>query len=404
MLGIHTTQAPRRKETTRPIYQEYKFVPYFQAVNIDNEDSYINECSEWIRNLATSVSRTEDKDDGILLLQNILKILNSDNLSLAQSTHQKEAQKAQCSNKNRILLQLLKEICTQNKDHWSTATLHVASSKHVTMEADDVLLGRLKQPDILKSFLLTANENRETQGNTQGKIKIVEFGDGHFYKLLLPWLQEQPLLGIDYIVVRAEDVYEDDLHGFEKDGKVSVCHWRGEGAVPGILRSSDLAVTDEIAFGENLPARLKTLSECITDGGFILMHGATTNHMLSLLARVLIGMPSACGWYQSLLSLQLYDEANVQDAIQSAGLKKVSHASTGSLNSMFLCRKLTVSSGSDPKLCEIDVSSLNPTWVDDVKSACGQDQKVWLKSLTGCNGVTGMMKSLQRESGGSNVR
>ena len=345
-----------------PQLEQYSFVPYNRTVIIEDGEEYMNEC---IAGLKSSSANS---------VQDVAKTLGK-----AQPTTYKAVKGPKPNN-----------LVTLEKTNNTKAFLNfLKSAGHKDAEfnpMDDELLGAARQSATMKSCLHIAMENAPEQG----KLKVVEYGNGKFYKQFLPWLERQPVLDFEYVVVGGDK---------EAENNVKTCQWDLTGTIPNELTGADLVLSDVVSFDSNLPSHVSAVSQNLQSGGFLVLHGAANNHKVAIAANMLLN-PSSTTKLE-LNQDKLFDETKVSDTILDSNLRIVGKVSSGVLNSLFLCRKVGQSTEEGKK---IDVSSVTPSWVDDIKEAMAYKEKVWLTSTTGYNGVVGMTACLRKEADGGNIR
>ena len=299
MAGLHASVAPRRQTTQTPTLEQYTFVPYNQNVSqIQNGDRIQN--GDPIQNgdhesyLQTCAVAIKEGLEG--MLGNGLNLSGYSRETLEKCLAPLVKPEASAENnvsgettdnlhETKPLISYLRDVFSLKHNDDFHDNLHNIVRSQKDMFINDPLLGSMKQPNVLKPCLQTVLENLQ-----QSKIKIVEYGDGQFYKQLLPWLHSQPLLATDYTVVRRPEEIESDLDSLVQNNSVSVFQWDYTGDIPEKLHQGDLVISDHICFNGQFSSHLQSISESAKDGAFVLLHGSTSNHQVALAAKTLISM------------------------------------------------------------------------------------------------------------------
>ncbi len=410
ILGLHATVAPRRQQMqSPPSLEEYRFVPYYQEgvlAGDANLQEYNEACLSLKHDLGTStkshlcegnICREDGKDGSKALCRCSAQINAQDMEKLAKDDKAK-------------LLQMLLELWNSGRNSSLNQLTKDAESRMADLKQDK-LLGGLAESHVLKVLLDVVLEN--TASPT--KLKIIEYmtmsqASPALCEKILAAMATQPLLRVEYIVtgpgVQNLDQTELDSLG------VAMVTWDTDSdrALPNQLADVDVVILNGVLSDcSDHNKLLVSLREATHDGGFLLALEPTTNLSIPHFIRKLNEKtPTNTADFEELSSDNPYrDVCYWQTLLNSLCGPIVAQMSDGILNTGFLCRSKPRPTTEQPQPRIIDVSSLDFSWVEDLKAAMGDPalSRVWLTvDSNPVSGIIGMVNCLRLEPGGDKIR
>ena len=390
-MNIKLDPAPSKKESRQPTHFEQAFFPYFQTFHVEDGESYIQTCLKQLKDIAIRSITKNPCDSNIRAIENILQGINISNTKIRLSekyftceTSQKHGQLA--------FLDYLAD--TLNRFEGNIVS---NPKKVIEVETTDMVLGCLKTPDIIAPMIKIALDNKDISDN-KNKFKIVEYGEGSLDKILLPWMHDANANeAFEYVkVVQNRKAYMSN----EGDKSTTFCEWDLISKPPKEIYSADLVLVDQAIYNNESISFFKTVSKYLKKNGFMLLHCATKNHLFAIISKILrnIELENASNTLIENLH-KCFDDMQVKQSLQTINLNLVSLVSSDVLHSVFLFRQKDKNKHDSPDNI-VDVSSLSPTWVDEIKTLMNENKRMWLISREGCNGVSGMIRSIRKEQGG----
>lgn len=383
ILGLHATVAPRRQQQqSPPIIEELVFVPY-----VDNECLSANvELSEQLNICRGLIGTLQQK----LLLHGI-------KLSVPGLLRNCYSAPASHESLEPGLVRLLTLLCDLDLNGSFHAELkQLVKKERLCLLQDSLLHCLLNQPP-LRHCLDIVLEN-----SSPGRVKVLEAlsNDGQLFSRVVPLLNLQPMLNVDYTAAMADlDLlapHQAELEALSVVGTQwdpVVCP-----APAGLNSGADLVVCNH-AWGplNTDPGLLVTnLASGARESGFILFHtllkGETLGETVAFLSS------SAHNGNQQVLLTQ----SEWEKVFQEASLSVVAVRKSFYGSALFLCRRR--SSSQQPVFLPVDNS--NYKWVELLKTLLAEssDQPVWLMASSPYNGVVGMVNCLRQEPGGHRIR
>ncbi|XP_033896426.3 fatty acid synthase-like [Acipenser ruthenus] len=377
ICGLHATVAPRRQQQqTPPTLEEFCFVPYVET-----------ECLRGSEKLRARLGQCK----GLIL--KLQRKLSQQGVKLSIPGLEQVAGGESVSQSGKGLLHLLSVLCGLELN----GNLHSELEQTVERErgclGEDPLLNGLLDSPALRVCLDTALEN-----SSPGRMKILEVlsSDGRLFSRIVPLLNIQPMLQLDYT---ATDLTSDLLTAHQSDLEalgVSVAHWDpSSGPAPGNLGGMDLLVCNSPSSPLRNPSNvISNLASAVKEGGFVLLHtllkGDTLGETISFL--------TAHNQEQGLLSQTKWEEVFSQASLHVVAMKRSFYGSA-----IFLCRRQA------PEKVPIflPVDGADYKWVEHLKSTLAEpsDHSVWLTaSSRGDSGIVGMVNCLKQEPGGNRIR
>ncbi|MGH0126077.1 UNVERIFIED_CONTAM: hypothetical protein FKN15_016292 [Acipenser sinensis] len=377
ICGLHATVAPRRQQQqTPPTLEEFRFVPYVET-----------ECLRGSEKLQAGLGQCK----GLIL--KLQRKLAQQGVKLSIPGLEQVAGGESVSQSGKGLLHLLSVLCGLELN----GNLHSELEQTVERErgclGEDPLLNGLLDSPALRVCLDTALEN-----SSPGRMKILEVlsSDGRLFSRIVPLLNIQPMLQLDYT---ATDLTSDLLTAHQSDLEVlgvSVAQWDpSSGPAPGNLGGMDLLVCNSPSSPLRNPSNvISNLASAVKEGGFVLLHtllkGDTLGETISFL--------TAHNQEQGLLSQTKWEEVFSQASLHVVAMKRSFYGSA-----IFLCRRQA------PEKVPIflPVDGADYKWVERLKSTLAEpsDHSVWLTaSSRGDSGIVGMVNCLKQEPGGNRIR
>ncbi|RXM33832.1 Fatty acid synthase [Acipenser ruthenus] len=377
ICGLHATVAPRRQQQqTPPTLEEFRFVPYVET-----------ECLRGSEKLRARLGQCK----GLIL--KLQRKLSQQGVKLSIPGLEQVAGGESVSQSGKGLLHLLSVLCGLELN----GNLHSELEQTVERErgclGEDPLLNGLLDSAALRVCLDTALEN-----SSPGRMKILEVlsSDGRLFSRIVPLLNIQPMLQLDYT---ATDLTSDLLTAHQSDLEalgVSVAQWDpSSGPAPGNLGGMDLLVCNSPSSPLRNPSNvISNLASAVKEGGFVLLHtllkGDTLGETISFL--------TTHNQEQGLLSQTKWEEVFSQASLHVVAMKRSFYGSA-----IFLCRRQA------PEKVPIflPVDGADYKWVEHLKSTLAEpsDHSVWLTaSSCGDSGIVGMVNCLKQEPGGNRIR
>lgn len=383
ICGLHATVAPRRQQQQGPpTLEEYLFVPYVKT-----------ECLTASGKLAEQLRLCKG------LIYRLQQKLASHGLKLSVPGLQGEPDSALPSPEpsEPSLVRLLAVLCgLELNGNLRSELEQTVEKERVCLLQDSLLRGLLDSP-ALRHCLDTAMEN-----GMSGKIKVLEAlsNDGQLFSHVVPLLNIQPMLHVDYTATAANvDLLLPNQATLQELAVASVQWDPLMGPAPGgVVGGADLVVCNH-AWG---PLRtdpgllMANLSSGAKQGGFVLLHtllkGETLGETVAFLSSTA----------QSSSQQGLFTQAEWEKVFSEASLRLVAVRRSFYGSALFLCRRQSPSK--QPLFLPVDSSDYK--WVETLKVMMMEpsDSPLWLTASQANCGIVGMVNCLRQEPGGSRIR
>uniref|UniRef100_UPI00398F77C5 fatty acid synthase n=1 Tax=Pristiophorus japonicus TaxID=55135 RepID=UPI00398F77C5 len=377
--GLHATVAPRRQQQqTLPILQEFHFSPYFENDCLSGSEklrSCLAQCKGFVQKLQDKLS-----NHGLKLSFSGLPT------GITASTGTTGSEKG--------LLHMLDVLCglDLNGNLWSELQQTVEREKGCLHE-DELLNGLLDSP-ALKICLDISLEN--TIGK---KMKIIEVSacNGNLYSRIVPLLNNQPIINLDYI---ATDLNPDSLSANQnqlQEMGVSIDQWNPMSPATSNLAKAQLVVCNSSVFlFEDPQTVVSNMAATVKGDGFLLLHTLLKGEILGETIAFLTGKDPKQS--QGLLTQSEWAEVFSQASLDLICMKKSFYGSV-----ILLGRK------KEEPTNPIFLSA-HPTdfsWIEPLKTILEEpsEEPVWLMVTNCCNsGIVGMVNCLRQEPRGHRIR
>ncbi|XP_067914268.1 fatty acid synthase [Heterodontus francisci] len=377
--GLHATVAPRRQQQqTLPILQEFHFSPYFEndyLIGSEKLRSCLALCKGFVQKLQDKLS-----NHGLKLSFSGLPT------GITASAGTTGSEKG--------LLHMLNVLCglDLNGNLWSELQQTVEMEKGCLHE-DELLNGLLDSP-ALKICLEISLENTVTK-----KMKIIEVsaGNGNLYSRIVPLLNNQPIINLDYI---ATDLNLDSLSASQnqlQEMGVSIDQWNPMSPATSNLANAQLVACNSSAFlFEDPQTVVSNMAAAVKEGGFLLLHTLLKGEILGETIAFLTGKDPKQS--QGLLTQSEWTEVFSQASLDLISLKKSFYGSV-----MLLGRKKA-----EPKNpIFLSAHPADFSWIEPLKTILedSSEDPVWL-TVTDCgsSGIVGMVNCLRLEPRGHRIR
>ncbi|XP_050392804.2 fatty acid synthase [Patella vulgata] len=387
--GLHATVAPKRQQQNSPTIEEYKFIPNIENLQLEHS----NELQNYAKYCINMASHNLKKIcDSVIHNKDTLKIATANAHNGADSkTDPNYSKEPSCG-----LAQVLQKIFTTSlSSNFSENVNNILHAFKPELAADQLLFF-LTQPRALKPCLDIVLENLTTR-----KIKVVEINatKSPLHDRIVPQLNTQPLLQIDYTTAETEQV---DTSELESKGVNSVSFDFTKNSVNGM----HLAVVNNVLHQQlNICEALEAVSACVVDNGFILVKEVTQNFPLALSIDALYKtLPTVtdsrtCGLY--------LNESSWIREFEKQNLKVVCQKTDGFMSTLFLLRK---KSNLSEEQIILNVDDLECNWAEhliknmaDIQTKA-DGENLWLYSANKKNGLVGLANCLRQEGGGERLR
>ena len=393
ILGLHATVAPRRQgQQAPPILEDFNFVPYMDTKPVDDEQKlYLNHCkATLIHGLDKLLNNGYSNEDyNIELLKQCVREMTSELPNgFIEELDLKESKSGE------TLLQLLKDMdIIEHSDHLVSDIKTLFEARRASLN-NDKAMGSLLKPERLKSCLGVALEN--TLGS---RLKITEISavEGQMYNHVIPQLNTEPMLKIEYFALcNKEEDFGDSAEALDISPVVLE---ETNQTLPKTVQNSDLVLMNCLMSGEcsDTVNEVSRVFNCMKDGGFLLIHKPVENMaFINTLTGLRHGLLRN-SWSKSDQPVDLVK------AIEDMGCVLVMHTYDGLMNELLLFRK-PLSSLKTQQI--IEVSDLGYGWVDKVKTAMVAENCDCILQVSNGepSGVIGMVNCLRLEPGGECFR
>ncbi|KAL3877568.1 hypothetical protein ACJMK2_035265 [Sinanodonta woodiana] len=397
ILGLHATTAPRRHDNQKPVLEKYQFVPY-----IPNEPCITDRQMETLSTYASLCSSiTKSRLHKLLKTNRNGSLTNREYLSQLFSQDSGDIQDPELINCNGPLLQTLKQIFSLDLDtDLAPKVKEVYQSAKEDLHTDP-LLTALDQSEWLTLCLDIVIENTLSRSL---KILEMESYDENVYNRVLSHINTQPMMNVNYThatSIQAESKTDDQSE--------SVIWSLGQPVPDKLTKSAHLAVVRNVLHSEvNLRAALANISQCLTDGGFLLVQEITNNFCCHFPSRAFELDLSKIEDMQERSFAIYCDEKKWKSIFSEEGFEIIFQRSDNLLSTVFLLRKRSNNQVNEQIF--LDVTDTSYKWVEELKAKVEECQvrpkgnNLWISCRNGNGGILGMINCLRQEPGGDRIR
>lgn len=375
--GLHATIAPRRQQQQGlPLLHEFHFSPYTESDCLGGSEklrSCLAHCKGFVQTLQDKLSHHGLK-------------LSFSGLPATTPTS------AAPTGSEKGLNHMLSVLCglDLNGNLWSELQQTVEREK--TCLHEDELLNGLLESAALKACLDISLENTINK-----KMKIVEVSaaDGNLYSRIVPLMNNQPVINLDYI---STDMNPDFVSASQlQDMGMSVEQWDPANPAPASLTNAQLVACNSSSFLFDDPQTVvSNMAAAVKGGGFLLLHTLLRGDVLGETIAFLTGKDPKQS--RGLLMQSEWEEIFHQASLDIVSSKKSFYGSI-----MLLGRKK-----SEPKNpVFLTAHSTDFSWIEPLKNilANSSEEPVWLAvSNCGNSGIVGMVNCLRQEPRGHRIR
>ena len=328
ILGLHATVAPRRQQAQAPpTLEHFKFVPYSQHSVSDTDSelkSYTQATLAFTKSSLESIFSNGVKGSvpNTKLFRQVMNEINSDNSDEESDSHP--------------LIDMFREMFSlEHNDQFFANATNIKKTFQEKLK-DDILLGNIFNPKILKPCLDVVLENSQSMT----KIKIVELYTGNEFSLhskVIPLLNSQPMLNIDYTVARTnlDRLNQAEIEGLDVK-MVAYDFLKSSASPPSQLNNADLIILNNVLHKkQDISELLQNLQSLLKSSGFLLVTKPTTNHAVPLMIE---GIDSDLEEFTGRFLGPFFSEEDLKEQVSSNGLQVISEISDGLLSSMYLVR------------------------------------------------------------------
>ena len=332
ILGLHATVAPRRLQAqTPPTLEHFKFVPYSQHSVSDTDSelkSYTQATLAFTKSSLESIFSNGVKDSvpNTKLFRQVMNEINSDNSDEDKYTE----------SDSHPLIEMLREMFSQeHNDQFFANATNIRKTFQEKLK-DDILLGNIFNPKILKPCLDVVLENSQSMT----KIKIVELYTGNEFPLhskVIPLLNSQPMLNIDYTVAgtNLNHLNQAEIEGLDVK-TVAYDFLKSSVSPPSQLNNADLIILNNVLHKkQDISELLQNLQSLLKSSGFLLVAEPTTNHAIPLMIE---GIDSDLDEFTCRSLGPFFAKEDLKNQVSSNGLQVIREISDGLLSSMYLVR------------------------------------------------------------------
>ncbi len=330
--GLHATIAPRRQVSqTPPTLEQFQFVPYIQEYpanpdSLQYTHAVLGLIKHGIQGLFNNGLK-ENIPNTTLLKQGLKEVesemSNIDNYRNFQTAENKHS-----------LLHMLDEVFTlEHNDDFFSNVSQLMKGYRGKLQYDMLLTSHLKT-EMLKPALDVVLENSKSVR----KLKIAEIvTDTSIYSSVIPLLNTQPMLNIDYSIIGLGlDMYDtselQNLH-------IETLPWdflTSPSTAPSQLNSLDLIILNNTLHQHyDIPAILAQIQSMLKPGGFLYICEPTRNLIVPLILEFL---DREIPPHEDKTFGPFYSEEKWEKCLQSNNFSIAQKNSDSLLTSAFLCR------------------------------------------------------------------
>uniref|UniRef100_A0AAQ5YJU9 Fatty acid synthase n=1 Tax=Amphiprion ocellaris TaxID=80972 RepID=A0AAQ5YJU9_AMPOC len=380
--GLHATVAPRRQQQqSPPTLEEFVFVPYVETECLTTNGKLV----EQLRLCKGLISRLQQK-----LAPHGVK-LSIPGLQRESDTPLPSPEPSEPS-----LLRLLSLLCgLELNGNLRSELEQVVEKERACLLQDGLLHGLLNNP-ALRHCLDIALEN-----SMPGKIKVLETfsNDGQLFSHVVPLLNTQPMLNVDYTATAAHLDLLSPYSSTLEELAVASAQWNPltAPAPGGVVSGADLVVCNH-AWG-SLRTDAGTLVTNLASGakqhGFVLLHTLLKGETLGETVAFLSSTAQSSS-QQGLLTQVEWEKVFSEASLSVVAVRKSFYGSA-----LFLCRRQSPSK--QPVFLPVD--SPDYKWVETLKVGSeSSDHPLWLTASRAHCGIVGMVNCLRQEPGGNRIR
>lgn len=381
--GLHATVAPRRQQQqSPPTLEEFVFVPYVETECLTAN----GKLAEQLRHCKGLIYRLQQK-----LAPHGVK------LSIPGLQRESDARLPSPEPSEPSLLRLLSLLCgLELNGNLHSELEQVVEKERACLLQDGLLQGLLNNP-ALRHCLDIAMEN-----SMPGKIKVLETfsNDGQLFSHVVPLLNTQPMLNVDYTATATDLDLLSPLSTTLEELAVASAQWNPlvAPAPGGVVSGADLVVCNH-AWGtlRTDPGTLVTnLASGAKQHGFVLLHTLLKGETLGETVAFLSSTAQSSS-QQGLLTQVEWEKVFSEASLSVVAVRKSFYGSA-----LFLCRRRSPSK--QPVLLPVDNADYK--WVETLKvmMAESSDHPLWLTASRAHCGIVGMVNCLRQEPGGNRIR
>lgn len=383
ICGLHATVAPRRlQQQSPPVLEEFVFVPHVETKCLTANGKLAEKwklCKGLIYKLKQKLA-----PHGVTLSIPGLEGESESPLHIPELAEPG-------------LVRLLTLLCDLEVNGNLQSKLQQVVEKERECLLQDNLLQGLLESAALRHCLDTTIENV-----LHGKIKVLEAlsNDGQFFPRVVPLLNIQPTLKLDYTATATHldllDVHQAAL----EDLAVGSAQWDPlSGPAPaGLEGAADLVLCNHASgpLSTDPEVLMANLASGAKKGGFVLLHtllkGETLGETMSFLSST-----TSNNSQTGLLTQDEWEKVFSKVFLSPVVVRKSFYGSA-----LFLCRR--TSEVKQPTFLPVDAADYK--WVETLKVKLMEstDGPLWLTASQPHCGIVGMVNCLRQEPGGNRIR
>ena len=394
----------RRKIEQQPLHEVYTFIPYTQSLSASDCGElvkYTEDVSSYAKSALIKMAKQELSLDDIALKK--LVTASSEERFTLNNQKTKAALK-DSNNREECSSDFLNGFSTlftdKDFDEKTYSNLDIRFNKQIL----DLLFGNLLQTQYLKHCVDIVTENLLSVN-----CRVAVIGSLGMIKSVTDLLSAEPLFHLSCTVVSDGPVSNDDDVA-ERVNKQDIVVWTPDDGIPEALRGSHLVVVNHaLRKYKNLGQALKSLSELLDEGGYLLVHEVTTSFHIAVLRDG--PLHNAILDFEDLnsRSCSIYcDREKWRHIFAEEGFTVVQEISDNLLSSLFLLKKKVNRKNKFERI--VSVRDGDFTWVPQLRLALeemptqSEDERIWLRADDDASGILGLVQCLRKEPGGGRIR
>uniref|UniRef100_A0A3Q1KE57 Fatty acid synthase n=1 Tax=Anabas testudineus TaxID=64144 RepID=A0A3Q1KE57_ANATE len=367
ICGLHATVAPRRQQQqSPPTLEEFVFVSYLETECLTAN----GKLAEELRLCKSLIYRLQQK----------------------LASHGVNPEPSEPG-----LVRLLALLCSLELNGNLESELKQTVERERACLLQDSLLQGLLDNSPLRQCLDIAMEN-----SMPGKIKVLEAlsNDGQLFTRVVPLLNIQPMLHIDYIATATNLELLTSHQATLVEMAITSAQWDPlKGPAPGgVVGRADLVVCNHAWGPLNMDPGLlvENLSSGAREGGFVLFHTLLKDETLGEMVSFLSNTTHTSS-QRGLLTQAEWEKVFTEASLNLVAVRKSFYGSA-----LFLCRCRSPSKQS----IFLPVDSTDYKWVEKLKVLMAESTEcpVWLTASNSNCGIVGLVNCLRQEPGGNRIR